>query len=893
MPSDGTTHAFARRRSRLLSGAIFALTIQIWAAPSARAVVTDQATNEDKLAITLLQTPRARCSGVIVGPRTILTSASCFAPELSISAQIGTLHATCTAYPKFFQNISTDLALCVATAPIPSTRIERISADPGIPQKGQSIAVAGVGCADSQSHSSTDFAIGGGLAQVLEAADPKTGRMLFLGDGVALCTGDSGGGAFMGTAADRKLVGVASLSDGKNTTWFASVADGEFVRWATDWSDQEHAPICGIDRNESACVPESQPDATTSEAPILVSELTQLRFRKGDTLRTLVAKACDQTQPAAYFKLLQKMGNSPTYFSSADAQVGSDGVVEIPSCDTIDAAPIADKSIDDGNSIYRIYRNLFGAKGWEAGKFEPDTPPGTEHDNANNFKELFLLINPMIDPNKALPVGARVFVPNRSLRKLESSIEVSLATPTLSLRPQFALPSTQVDCVRPKDPQSYPFDVGALLDILEANRQFHHVNGTTLNSISVTIADSGLWTRGVNPFTPSLPEGNAHSKEFEPLDDSAEMGHGTNVASVVLGGPLFARFLALLPTRIRLNVTRLYKRTVYITPDAVDQPGKLHRSQSVTVDDAAFRKFISASRHFDIANLSIKSTDSMEDLHAKLSSQYPTLFVVAAGNDDGELDTQNNHIYPAMYGGEKNDGVYNLISVGAVGGDNRWAKFSNKGSSFIELSAPGCAVPVLSYNSKTDSWTTDLLSGTSVAAPLVAFTAALIDSEATYMWATKLEPVEIKQRLLASADLDETMAAKVYDGRVLNIYKAVNLFSDTVETSTGDPLLMGNVKFRVNEIDKSYLDLDCGSGPSTIAVSHILKMVPSFHHDANEPRPMRLYLQDAPGARLEEKDCKLPPYDVDVEMVDLEGKDHILALSQVKDYVKAMPHDNQ
>jgi subtilisin family serine protease len=105
------------------------------------------------------------------------------------------------------------------------------------------------------------------------------------------------------------------------------------------------------------------------------------------------------------------------------------------------------------------------------------------------------------------------------------------------------------------------------------------------------------------------------------------------------------------------------------------------------------------------------------------------VIVAAAGNDgSGSLKE-----YPAA------EGAYGLVSVAASGADGRLAKFSNSGT-WIDLAAPGEGIT----SSIPGGWAT--WSGTSMASPLVAGTAALVRGRDL-----SVRPREVLRRIKQSA----------------------------------------------------------------------------------------------------------------------------------------------
>jgi subtilisin family serine protease len=113
-------------------------------------------------------------------------------------------------------------------------------------------------------------------------------------------------------------------------------------------------------------------------------------------------------------------------------------------------------------------------------------------------------------------------------------------------------------------------------------------------------------------------------------------------------------------------------------------------------------------------------SDASYDQDRARCSGFGGAIVVAAAGNDGSRKVR---AYPAA------EGAYGLVAVAASGSDGRLANFSNSGS-WIQMAAPGVGVT----SSVPGGWGT--WSGTSMAAPLVAGTAALLRSAAPWLDAT-------------------------------------------------------------------------------------------------------------------------------------------------------------
>jgi subtilisin family serine protease len=140
---------------------------------------------------------------------------------------------------------------------------------------------------------------------------------------------------------------------------------------------------------------------------------------------------------------------------------------------------------------------------------------------------------------------------------------------------------------------------------------------------------------------------------------------------------------------------------------------------------------------------------------ASVKRDYGVLIIAAAGNNEGETK-----FYPAAY-----DGV---ISVAAVDAGDTRASYSNYYYQ-VDLSAPGSQV----YSTRTfGDYEYILPGGTSMAAPMVSGTAALLMKKYPGITAA-----EVEETILASTDdistpLGPTYASKMGAGR-LNVLRAV------------------------------------------------------------------------------------------------------------------------
>ena len=136
---------------------------------------------------------------------------------------------------------------------------------------------------------------------------------------------------------------------------------------------------------------------------------------------------------------------------------------------------------------------------------------------------------------------------------------------------------------------------------------------------------------------------------------------------------------------------------------------------------------------------------------------YDGLLVVAAGNEDKNLDADLNKLYPQCFN------LPNILVVGASTSSDSSAAYSNKGKQTVDLFAPGDSIYTTQANGSYNR-----ASGTSVAAPFVAGVAALLKS-----YDYTLTTAQIKEAILNSvtevADLDGLCVS----GGILNAQAAL------------------------------------------------------------------------------------------------------------------------
>jgi len=188
----------------------------------------------------------------------------------------------------------------------------------------------------------------------------------------------------------------------------------------------------------------------------------------------------------------------------------------------------------------------------------------------------------------------------------------------------------------------------------------------------------------------------------------------------------------------------------------------------------------------DVINLSFIGSGFSKSLFLALERAYNAgVVVVAAVGNQGGLgkDLDEEPLYPVCYYG--GDGENIVIGVAATDKNDKKAVFSNYGTKCVDVSAPGVDMwSTVAYNPGEvgfDEYYSGGWSGSSVAAPIVAGTAALIKS-----LNPNLGVPEVRNLLTVNADnidnLNLEYAGKLGKGR-LNITRTIEAAVLTVESS--------------------------------------------------------------------------------------------------------------
>jgi subtilisin family serine protease len=267
-----------------------------------------------------------------------------------------------------------------------------------------------------------------------------------------------------------------------------------------------------------------------------------------------------------------------------------------------------------------------------------------------------------------------------------------------------------------------------------------------------------MWTRPANiPASVVGVHGyDTGDDDADPLDDSAEAGHGTHVAGI-LGAK----------GNNGIGISGINQTVSIIAMKIADSDGAL------VGDLAAMVKLVELKQTYGVnivaANASYggpMARQAERDAISLLDSAG-ILLVAAAGNSSNNNDG-GRHNYPSDYT------FSNIVGVASTGNNDSLAYYSSYGTTSIDVAAPGGAM-----SSQTDprgilstlpNNTYGFYQGTSMAAPYVTGLAALLKAAKPSATAT-----EIRKAILDGVDKVPALGRFVATGGRINARKSIDL----------------------------------------------------------------------------------------------------------------------
>ncbi|MBX9596403.1 MAG: S8 family serine peptidase, partial [Roseomonas sp.] len=220
------------------------------------------------------------------------------------------------------------------------------------------------------------------------------------------------------------------------------------------------------------------------------------------------------------------------------------------------------------------------------------------------------------------------------------------------------------------------------------------------------------------------------------------------------------------------------------------------------------------------------------------SVTHRQVVIVAAGNEERSLSEHPS--YPALYARDHPS----LVVVGAHDRRGRLLGISNHGREYVHLLAPGCGL-----GPTTGETGMDHLTGTSFAAPIVSFTAAMLLSLTP---PEERQSVQVHERLRITArrPAQEDEAAVAYG--ILDVLAALRLYDDVLRLNDGT-LLHGEWGHAGDERDRQTVESLCrkresdGRNWSTISLDRVARV--RVHRQSERVR-LRILVRERSTGRL-------------------------------------------
>ncbi len=331
--------------------------------------------------------------------------------------------------------------------------------------------------------------------------------------------------------------------------------------------------------------------------------------------------------------------------------------------------------------------------------------------------------------NLSLVNGKAVLISPRVAAKLAQEREVLRIDDDVEI---FALARPiKVKPVKPQPAQVLPWGI----DRIDAEKTW---SITTADSIKAAIVDTGIDLKH-----PDLKDNinGGYNAIYPWKSANDDNGHGTHVAGIVAA------------LNNSIGVVGIGPQIDLYAVKVLNASGSGYLSDVIEGLDWAI------ANGMRVVNMSLGTSEDIQSFREAVQkvNEAGIIQVAAAGNTGGSV------LYPAAYP--------EVIAVSATDQLDNVASWSSRGSE-IDLAAPGVNI-YSTYKGQTYK----TLSGTSMAAPHVAGTAALVLSipgKCDYDGNGTCSPVEVKQKLEEGAvDLGQAGRDELYGSGLVNAYQAL------------------------------------------------------------------------------------------------------------------------